>query len=161
MCFDKGLGARKTQRIRIQVSILAPTMYPVTSKFILMNLPCGTDKRKYYIANHIFKYIYFFNKTELHYLQTKAAYSQIWKSCRSWWSWHFQRPRGWGWPAAAAFPTPPGDKGNMNRHQPCTVLVPDSSLPQVVTGWWFSRGKGCRNLTLAGVYWTTTKLPKW
>ncbi len=30
---------------RIQVSILAPTMYPVTSKLIRMNFPC-TDKHK-------------------------------------------------------------------------------------------------------------------
>lgn len=29
---------------RIQVSMLAPTMYPVTSKLILMNLPCKGKK---------------------------------------------------------------------------------------------------------------------
>lgn len=32
--------------VRIQVSMLAPTMYPATSKLIRMNFPCGTEGKQ-------------------------------------------------------------------------------------------------------------------
>lgn len=68
-------------------------------------------------------------------LQLEIANSQIWKSYHFLWSWHFQRPLGWGWPAGAAFPTPPSDNSNMNKHQFCTFIVSEGSLQQVVIGW--------------------------
>lgn len=39
--------------MRIQVSILAPTMYPATSKLILINFPCRKKKRCVFILVYI------------------------------------------------------------------------------------------------------------
>jgi len=91
--------------------MLAPTMKPVTSKLMRMNLPCEEKIVNPYISNSLghSSYICY---------HISFANLRIGKSCHSWWSWHYRRPLELDWPAVVAFPahpTVPGLKRNENQ----------------------------------------------